>query len=319
MRPWCGVVYDHIERDTGSSIAHASSCWLVEALSTGVILEPILHPKPGAVTRLRSHDDKNLVDFAVHSLPVRLGMMTACESASGSGIDPIADGLRVYRASLLRLGIDSNIGLGTALLMIPLSASLGHLGYPAPPERITEEARRICRSATPMAAREYYDILHMLRPSHLREYTGPVPAVGEGYPSSFSSILEVASWDLVHRELHLGYKVTLSTYRRIMGLIADGYSLEEASLVALLEVLSTQGDTLILAKYGIRAFQRAKIMAMRTLKAVMRDKSRIYNSVDELDSEWRRLGWNPGASLDVLAAALGLLFYDLTRSMKRER
>jgi triphosphoribosyl-dephospho-CoA synthetase len=35
----------------------------------------------------------------------------------------------------------------------------------------------------------------------------------------------------------------------------------------------------------------------------------VYEAVEWLDRLWRPRGWNPGAVLDVMAVALGLLFY----------
>lgn len=266
-------------------------------------MEASLHPKPGAVTPCQGHRDKSFQDYILHYIALARALEEACTSRRG---DPLEAGLRVYSSMLTLLPLPgSNIGLGEALLMIPLAAASSGVEV-LEPSGIALEASRLARSSGPGAARIYYDLLARLGPGHLGRYEGPIPGVGEGYPPDMFSVLEVSRWDHVHRELLEGYPLTLEALKRLECLISRGSQLEEASLQVLLEMLAMHGDTLIATKWGLRAYERARSEARVALGMVRRGSITVAGALESLDKLWRPRGWNPGAALDILATALGL-------------
>jgi triphosphoribosyl-dephospho-CoA synthase len=283
-------------------------CSLVPLIAQGLYLEPIVHPKPGAVTPLKPHSDKGVVDFIVNASIAEVALYEACTWRSRGLISPIARGLKVYRALASKLGLETNIALGSLILALPLATALSSKGG-APVGEIAREAHSIVVNETGSEeAVEYYKLLEFFKPSHLGSYSGPVPSVGSGYPNSFTDILKVASWDLVHRELLEGYPVTLEAFNM---LVEGEASIVESFLTTLLELLARHGDTLIASKYGFTSYKRVKKEALEALRMSSRDG--VYEAVEWLDSLWRPRGWNPGAILDVMAVALGLLLYNKIR------
>ncbi|GAB6148442.1 hypothetical protein JCM10135_09840 [Stetteria hydrogenophila] len=281
--------------------------WGVSALLAGPLVEPLLHPKPAAVTRLVGHRDKSVLDFAVHAVALAQGMMASCASRG----DRVADGLRVYRLMLDRLGIRGNVAAGTAFLMIPLAAALGAAGKSLSARELASLASEIAASSGPRATLEYYRLLERLRPSHLRRYKGPVPAVGARGPlPPLVDVLRASSWDLVHSEVLGGYRRTLSVAERLGCRPLRPEELEERALAEMLRLLASHGDTLIRAKWGSRAYLQAKLEAREAL--LIAERRGVRAAAEWLDGLWRPRGWNPGAVLDVIAAALGLHFYALT-------
>ncbi len=276
------------------------------ALYSGALIEPMIHPKPGAVTRLESHADKSLYDFMVHAIALSTAAHTACNTAYNGSGDPIASGFKAYRSALQKLGIKTNIGLGTALLLVPLAAALGDLGYPANPQRLAERASNLIIESSTDAVREYYDLLSMLSPSHLRQYHGPIPGVGKGYPRSFRQLLEIARWDIVHDDVRSGYPRSLQAKSLYAKALHEYGDIDEAGAHTLLYILSEYGDTLILAKYGIRAY----LKALKEAKEAIMHTSKPSQAVALLDSLWRPRNWNPGAALDILATGISLFYYE---------
>jgi len=284
-----------------------NACSGVSLIAYGLYVEPIIHPKPGAVTILRPHADKDVLLFAEHASIAEVALYEACMWAYRGLKSPIARGLSVYRGLVEKFGIKTNVALGSVLLATPIAVALSRM-FGAPVSSIVGEARRVVYEETGSEeAAEYYRLLEYFKPSHLGRYTGPIPGVGEGYARSFVEVLRVASWDLVHRELLEGYPVTLQAYNIIA---SRREPLPELFLRTLLELLATHGDTLIAAKYGFTAYRRAKAEALEALKRA--SEWGVYEAVEWLDRLWRPRGWNPGAVLDILAVTLGLVNYGRT-------
>ena len=276
---------------------------VLHAIASGLVLEPLAHPKPGAVTRLRRHGDKDIFDFAVNAFLIATSMEEACSAATIRCEGSIARGFRAYRRLRVSWRPGVNIALGSLLLYLPVAASLS-TGYWGSVEQLARASRVVADCTGAEEAAEYYRLLEDMRPSHLGEYRGRVPGVGSGeYPESFLEVLESASWDHVHRELLTGYEMT----REALGIIrgeAERRGVEEAVLRALLELLASRGDTLIAAKYGYRAYR----LAMEEASEALRASSRVglREALEWLDSQWRPRGWNPGAVLDIVSLAVGL-------------
>lgn len=279
-------------------------CSATSVLAYGLYMEPIIHPKPGAVTLLRVHPDKDVGMFVANTSIAEVALLEACVRRSKGLKSPLAHGLRVYRVMASKLGLKTNIALGSLILALPIATALS-TKQGAPVADLVREAHSIVVSETGSEeAVEYYKLLEYFKPSHLGLYKGPIPGVGSGYPKSFVDVLRVASWDLVHRELLEGYPVTLEAYN--MMLRGDG-ELRELFLKTLLELLATHGDTLIASKFGFSAYKKAKVEAREALSKS--EELGVEEAIEWLDSLWRPRGWNPGAILDILAVALGLLHY----------
>ena len=267
------------------------------ALAMGALLEPLAHPKPGAVTRCLGHSDKNIFDFAESFYYV----YSACRaSAIGDCKGFIARGIREYLPLARARG---NIQAGTLMLLLPLCRAVQETSmYPA---LLQEASRLIVECDSPESARLYYRLLEEAGVSHLGVYEGPVPSVGSGrYPGSLWEALWAARWDLVHRELLYGYPIVGEASRVVLSRLRAGW--EEAILWALLSILARHGDTLIAHKYGWRAYKKALWEARHALQIA--SGRGVRGALEYLDSLWRPRGWSPGAALDIVAAATGVAY-----------
>lgn len=283
-------------------------CSLVSVLAYGLYLEPVIHPKPGAVTMFRAHSDKSVNEFILNASIAEVALRESCLWGSEGLRSPIARGLRVYRLLVVRAGLKTNVALGSIMLLLPLAVALSRRAGDPVGLLVREAHSIILRETGVEEAREYYKLLEYFKPSHLGRYEGLIPGVGSGYPTSFVEILRVASWDLIHRELLEGYPITLEAYN----LIARSGSLDwDIVLSTLLELLARHGDTLIASKYGFSAYKRAKLEAGEALRIAEREG--VLRAIEWLDELWRPRGWNPGAVLDVIATALSLTLYSSLR------
>ena len=270
-------------------------CWdRVLGLSWGLVVEPLVDPKPGAVTRLRGHPDKDAFSYGVGSLAGIEACFTACQGGC-EGV--VARALHAYLRGLRSLGVRVNLQLGSILLLAPLCNRVPHVSSV---NELLEEGSRCARSLGRADARAYYRALEELGVGHLGRYEGRVPGVGSGsYPESFLEVLRAGSWDHVHRELLEGYPLTRAAVEIILS--HGGPAREEALIEALAWLLQEHGDTLIASKYGWSAYKRSLWEA--------RVAVRLWGArggLEWLDGEWRRRGWSPGAVLDILAAATGV-------------
>ncbi len=280
-------------------------CGTVILFAQGLFLEPVIHPKPGAVTCLKPHSDKSVVDFIINASIASVALHEACTWRLKGLESPLARGFSVYRLLASKAGLKTNIALGALTLALPIASAFSSKAGASVIDVVREAHSIVINETSSREAEEYYKLLELFKPSHLGSYTGPIPGVGSGYPRSFIEILRVASWDLVHRELLEGYPVTLEAYKMMR---EKGGLIVESFLHTLLELLARYGDTLIASKYGFAAYRKVKVEALEALRISLTNN--IYDAVEQLDNLWRPRGWSPGATLDILAVALGLLFYD---------
>lgn len=275
---------------------------IAATLATGALIEPIVHPKPGAVTALAGHRDKTIIDYTMQTPALVAALHGACRRAAGGFV---AEGMRSYRLWLERLGIRTNLSLGTVLMLLPLAAAARITGVPS-----FCTATRLLRERTGVEdSVEYYETLRYLAPSHLGKYRGPLPDVSSGAsPPGLWKVLEASSVDNVHWDMTNCYPLTrlaLSVLNR-MGLNRD------AILMAILTILAEAGDTLIMRKYGLRAFKTA-IYEARLALGMARRTGDIAGSIVFLDRLWRPRGWSPGSTLDIVATAVSVYVYNKSR------
>ena len=268
-------------------------------LGAGGRVEPLIHPKPGGVTRCWEFRGVSIYEFALASIALDRALIASCLKGCREGC--MAAGFKSYLVTASRLGLRTNVNTGTLLLLLPLACTLGSA---VDPERHAREASRCAlEAAADVDAYWYYKVLEHFKPSHLGEYRGPLPPIGSGeYPRSVAEILRGVRWDHVHRELLEGYPLTLEALEIMR---KRGYS-EEGLAITVLELVARHGDTLIGRRHGWRAVKKAMEEAVVALKMV--NATGDLKWIERLWVEWRRRGWSPGSVLDIVAAALGLSY-----------
>ncbi len=271
---------------------------IASMLTTGALIEPVIHPKPGAVTLAKDHSDKSIIDYMRQAPAIVHALYSACRNVDRGFI---ASGLRAYRLWLQRLGITNNLSLGTVLMLLPLAAATRITGEPS-----TCVATRLVRDNTGVEdSIEYYKTLRYLIPRHLGRYKGPLPDVfSASKPPSLWRVLQASSADNVHWDIVNCYPLT----RLALETIEDRGLGTESILLALLTLLSKAGDTLIMRKYGLRAFKTV-ITEARLALYLAEKTGDVTGAVGFLDKLWRPRGWSPGSTLDIIAVAVSIYLY----------
>ncbi|MCE4617447.1 MAG: triphosphoribosyl-dephospho-CoA synthase [Desulfurococcales archaeon] len=280
------------------------NCKLVGAIISGLFLEPIIHPKPGAVTRLRGHSDKDVVSFVLNNSLVSSVLFDSCMRASRGDLSCIYGNVFKKIAVIYKNEMKTNTSMGSWLLHIPLTVSLGFYG-PTNSKALGLGATRLLRSLTTECdTHGYYEFLSSIRPSHLGRLIGRFPdalnAEKDGLPRLWDILVYASSSDIVHAELVRGYSESIRWSKRLAELSRDN-TFEDAASRVFLEMLASTPDTLIRRKFGTRTAVRIMEMAKLVLKNVI--------SLDDLDRFMRRNGYNAGSLLDILSVSISLFIY----------
>ncbi|MGC8566538.1 MAG: triphosphoribosyl-dephospho-CoA synthase [Caldisphaera sp.] len=278
-------------------------CDMISKITNGLLVEPSLTPKPGAVTPEKRHKDKNYYDFLIHSNIVQKVMYETCKRYEKEEKNIIAYGFKLYRKFLIENNIGKNIALGEFLLHLPFSIAIyyGQNSY-----EIAKASSEIIRNTGREEGIEYYEILKGLSLSYLGKYQGLEKDVNEGYPNSFIDVLEKYSWDLVYKELLNNYSISLEIKEKMEKINEE--KLNEKFLWGFIHLISSYGDTLIAKKNGFNAFIKTRNDA--EIAKIIAKKYGIKFALDYLDKLWRPLKINPGSSLDVLSSSITFYFLD---------
>jgi triphosphoribosyl-dephospho-CoA synthase len=121
-----------------------------------------------------------------------------------------------------------------------------------------------------------------------------------------------ADRDLVARQYANGFAEVLATADRIAEGVLSGWSLSDAIVHAYVELLAANPDTLIAPKCGVAEAQDASIRSQRVVATGVPGQQAYHAAVAELDFYLRCDGHrrNPGATADVIAAALFVLLQE---------
>ncbi|MEM2221343.1 MAG: triphosphoribosyl-dephospho-CoA synthase [Ignisphaera sp.] len=306
-------------------------------LSLGFVLEVSAYPKPGNIHRLRDFSDTRFEDFliagvfAVHHLyrGIRRGLRLSKGSLLKNTVGDVIYGI-VKNSMYLSGG--GNTSLGTALLISPLSLSVGFLKerYRA----IELDARLVAEVAKDLieSYSTVYDSIMMYRavrcasPSYIKRHK-PTDTI---YPDVWSpsyrreiiegnyrlwDILAYSSrYDMVAREIVEGYSRALELMKHISDRIAVHGDWNRAIVETYLYLLSKEMDTLIVRKNGVEIAKYVMSSAKDLYKLCKEDWNLCIDSLKSFDDELHRENINPGSTADIVASAISL--YALSRGRK---
>lgn len=282
----------------------SNRCDNILAVSSGLLFEPSLNPKPGGVTPTISDEDKCYFDFLIHSSMVQSIMVETCKAYQEGNKKPLLYGLRLYRKLLDDRKIDKNVAFGEFLLHLPFSIAINSSKNSR--ELAINSSSAVIQGSGRDEGMELYRILRRLSPSYLGRYEGVEADINESYPTSLYSVIKKYSWDLVFHELLFNYEISIKT-KEFMERV-NAKSLRERFMWGLLYIISTYGDTFIAKKNGFLSYIKTRNDARMAMKIAK--KYGIYNAIMFLERVWRPMNVNPGASLDVLSSSISLYFYD---------
>ena len=285
---------------------------IIKAFTLGPLLEAAI-PKPGNVNRYRDFEDLTLYHFLFGNVAVidilyeatevgkliRKGDYQLSEANIGEMIKRAVQNAKAVQ--------DANPNFGIIALEIPLviALSISEDIYDA-----KEVAKRLIAHSTVRDTMEFYKAIRIANPKGIKggvKYDVYEENVFDELFKDRINLKRLAEIscdrELIFCEWLNGYELSYKTFLRLKELTEE-LNLEEAVLIAFLELLASTPDTLIIRKAG-----RAEAeVVMKTARKVLDGSI----GVDEFDSFLREKGdlRNPGSLADIMAIALSLLVLD---------
>lgn len=257
--------------------------------------------KPGNVHPGAGFDDATALDFALSAAAIATPLDRARAIGVGAAV------LEAVEAT--RRVVATNTNLGMVLLLAPLAAV---------PEGV--DLRRgvadVLAATTIDDARRVYRAIRLARPGGLG--TAAQQDVADEPTVTLRDAMRLASdRDLVARQYAEDYADVFDLALPALREALDGNSLEPAIVTTFLRVLARRPDTLILRKRGRAVAEEASQRAAAVLDAGPIDLE--STPIAEFDAWLRADGHarNPGATADLVAAALFVALADGTIALPR--
>ncbi len=250
-------------------------------------------PKVGNVHRGADFEGLCFTDFVVSAAQIGPPMELARRDGVGQTV------LRAVEATAAAVG--SNTNLGIALLLAPLAAvpemPIAALIGPTLERMDENDAARV------------YEAIRLASPGGLGESEKWDVQRQETPPSLLDAMQLASERDLVARQYCEGFSAVLETARHIESELLRGVSIEKAILLAQLQRLAADRDTLIERKGGADLAGQASLRAGAVLQAREHGPDAFEHAIGDFDFWLRSDGnrRNPGATADLIAAALFVL------------
>lgn len=300
-------------------------------LSMGIALEAAAYPKPGNVHRLRDIKDIRFEDFIITSLIFQKFLCRGVRR--GRIIEKLKR--RIFGDLIYNIVYESinlhgggNVCLGTAMLLVPISISLGYLYRKQ--RKPSYDAHEIVKYAT-FLLRKYstvmdtillYRIIRLISPSYIKDTdeTGKYPNV---YLKNYQRILlynNIRLWDvlvasskrdLISYEITNSYSLTIASLEFLTNKLSMGIDWNNAVVDTYIYILSKKRDTIVLREYGRGIMDYIGDIAGEILRHGGSASPKGYKLLVRLDRELSEMNINPGSSADVTATAISL--YTLTK------
>jgi triphosphoribosyl-dephospho-CoA synthase len=274
------------------------------AATLAVICE-VTAPKPGNVHRGADFDDVTYVDFLQSAVVVGPVLQRTAELGVGRAV---LDAVRATRDA-----VGTNTNLGTMLLIAPLAAVQDGV-------RHAERIGRVLRELTFDDTRYVYEAIRTSAAGGLGH--AAEADVHEEPPAKLHLVeaMRMANErDLVARQYCNGFADVMSIAAWIEEGVAHGWSLDASVVRAHIRQLAREADSLILRKCGPQVAERARAMAGRVLDAGAPGDDAYERGLEDFDFWLRSDGHrrNPGATADLIAAALFVLLREGRVRLKR--
>ncbi len=314
MKQYSNIINDELER-------------VVIAACTSLALEVTASPKPGNVHRFKDDIDTRFEHFIVSSFAVIPTISEAVKRGYFLGLH-IVDYWGVGVGELIYEGVreakrwhkGGNTNLGTLTLMAPLvvatSSVITAYGL-IDLNKISGIIMRIIRESTEDDAIYFYKAIREANPSYLGrlDYWGLPEVFDPLYELKIRrrgitllDILHSSSlWDIVMRELYIGYANILGPYLQVYKEFNKKYDWNTATVLTYLYILSNEVDSIIRRKYGLPFALKIREKAKETLNKILSENDTAI--LHELDKLLSCLEANPGSVADFLAPIImiGLL------------
>lgn len=248
--------------------------------------------KPGNVYRGADFDDLTYVDFLTSATVIGPIIDRTGEQGVGSTI--------LAAVAATRAAVATNTNLGMLLLIAPLAAIPN--GLP-----LSANIEPILAALTYNDTCAVYQAIPLAQPGGMGEVAEAdvhePPPVGLTLREAMAL---AADRDLIARQYVNGFVEVFRTADSIEQHVSDGQPLGEAIVIAFLELVAEEPDSLIARKAGLDAAQEVSQHAATILDSRRHGDDAFHALRAEYDFWLRADGHrrNPGTTADVIAAAL---------------
>ena len=254
--------------------------------------------KPGNVYRAADFEDVTYADFLTSSAAIAPAM----DAAATIGVGPAV----LQAVAATRAAVATNTNLGTVLLLAPLAA------IPLTrSQSLAEGLPTILEGLTQQDASDAFAAIRLAQPGGLGSAERADVNDPHLPPVTLLSAMQLAApRDLVARQYANGFMDVFAVADRIEEFAAAKLPLGEVIVRSYLHLIAEHGDTLVERKCGAAASQEIARRARRVLDALQRQGEEVYRDATADFDFWLRADGhrrNPGASADVVAAALFVL------------
>lgn len=260
--------------------------------------------KPGNVHPGRAFDDAHALDFYLSASAIAAPLDRARSIGVGAAV------LEAVEAT--RRVVSTNTNLGMILLLAPLAAAPGGAS-------LREGVSLVLDSLTVEDARLVYRAIRAARPGGLGS-ASEQDVADEPTVTLLEAMRLAAGRDAIARQYANGFADVFDlALPRLRESLHRGLPLESAIVASFLNVLATHPDTLIDRKRGSTEAAEASQRAAAVLAAGWPDTEEGRRHCLSLDHWLRDDGHsrNPGATADLIAAALFVALHDGTIQLPR--
>jgi triphosphoribosyl-dephospho-CoA synthase len=246
----------------------------------------------GNVHRGADFDNLTFADFAVSSVAIAPAMDAAAQTGVGRAVyDAVAATRRL---------VSTNTNLGMCLLIAPLAA------VPRATSLTRDGAKSVLDRLTAEDSCLVYEAIRLAQPGGMGQ-TPEMDVAGPAPSDLMTAMRAAADRDLVARQYAEDFAIVLDEgLPALVAGTARGWSLTDSIVHTHLALIARHGDSLIARKCGVATSQKAAGIASQVLAAGEPGDEDYFAAGADFDFWLRSDGnrRNPGATADVLAAAL---------------
>lgn len=277
-------------------------------------LEVSGYPKPGNVHRTRDYDDMVFEDFLISGIVIGDVIKELADNADENNLSSLELGKHILEAVCeTDKWIANNTNLGIVMLVVPISAAAAISNDFS---EIRENIVKIMASSTVDDAVNLYDAINIADAGGMGEQDeydvsgeNAKNELRENNQTMFDVLKISAPWDRLAAELTTDLPVCFEIGFKEYLNVKKENSLNSASVLTFLKILSTTPDTLISRKYGMDKAKEVSLKAQKLLE--YRDDDEFSHRLAEFDDYLFENKLNPGTTADLTAASIMLaLLYE---------
>ncbi|MBZ9571277.1 triphosphoribosyl-dephospho-CoA synthase [Methanobrevibacter sp. TMH8] len=278
-------------------------------------LEVSGYPKPGNVHRTRDFHDMVFEDFIISGIVIGDTIREAATHAS-----EINNSISFKEANLGKFILQSvketdkwvanNTNLGIIMLLTPIAMSAA---ISSNINELRENIHKIILNSSVIDTVAFYEAIALADAGGMgdqEEFSVTNEEATKELIENNLSIFDVlnisSSWDSLAMELTTKLPTTFDIGYPIFSKIKNEYSINLATVITFLTILSQIPDTLISRKYGDEKAKEVSILAMEVLNSLDLDNDidKFNKKLSEFDDYLFENKLNPGTTADLTASSI---------------